>query len=158
MRTRLLCGVTGLAVLLLTGCDSGSASSSGGTSTANTNPTVSCPAASVVNEALGTNVGEATPTKNGIVTVCQYDGGGANIIVRFQTESSGNAFQRGRDGFTESGQDTTDVAGVAEQAYSSSLGGINTLVARKGALEVLITAPAPIDKEKALAAKLLSSV
>jgi hypothetical protein len=149
------------ALLLLTACgsDSSDDATPGGDSTKD------CGAASaaVVNGALGTSVGDPVQSGEGTVIVCTYTDTKSNlpVTVRFQKESSSKTFKTGRDAMDASGQTTTDLADAGDEAYSSSFkaGGIvpelNTVVVRKGSTEVLITAVAPIEKERDLANTLL---
>jgi hypothetical protein len=100
-------------------------------------------------------MGEPNKTVSGIVTVCTYvSAKSGTVLVRFQTKEDAAGFAVGRQGFESSGQKTTDVSGLGDQAFSSTLGGgtiaVTTVVARKGEVEVLVTSRAPVDKETAL--------
>jgi hypothetical protein len=120
--------------------------------------------ASLVSSTLGVQVSEPSEITNASVTACTYlsGGGGSTVIVRYQTEENATTFAAGRHGFEESGQATTAVTGFMDEAYSSSSefgdAVTNTLVARKGSVEILVTAVAPIDAEKALIQKIFDSL
>lgn len=112
----------------------------------------------VVGAALHLNLSHPKQTVNQNVVVCQYDGGGVNTTVRFQSESDADAFAQGKKGFTDSGQRVTDLSGFFDEAYTSTLGAgevvQNTLVARKGDIEVLVTSAANFEQEKKLVTEL----
>ncbi len=111
----------------------------------------------MVGSALGKTVGEPTMQDNPPVRLCYY-GIGSNaraVLVRYQTGTSADYFAQARAGFESHGEKTADVAGVGDQAYSSLLGSVSTLVARKGGTEVLITAPASLDGERQLMLQIL---
>ncbi len=122
--------------------------------------------AAEVNAALGTAV--TAPQVNGTnpLTVCTYSGGTPlkAVIVRFQTGEDPAIFASGKAGFNSNGQATTDVSGYGDEAYSSLLQGaagtigVSTLVARKGDVEVLITAPTALAPVGVLMEKVLSQV
>lgn len=69
---------------------------------------------------------------------------------------------RGRQGFSEHGQTTTDVAGIGDVAYSSTLGtgpeAINTLVVLKGNTEVLISVASDLAHVEGLARIILGKI
>ncbi len=112
----------------------------------------------VVGAALQLNLVHPKQTVNQNVVVCQYEGGGVDTMVRFQTESDADAFARGKKGFTDSGQRVTDLGGFFDEAYTSTLGAgevvQNTLVARKGDIEILVTSAANFEQEKKLVTEL----
>lgn len=144
----------------------GSGTNTGGGPRGNAGLKVDCGSvpASVVNAALGIPVGEPNQTVNSVVTLCQYasTSGSETVLVRFQTNEDAAGFARAKAGFTDSGQPTTDIAGFFDQAFSSSLGSgdlaVNTVVARKGSVEILVTSPAPVDKEKELITKIFAAI
>jgi hypothetical protein len=126
-------------------------------------PTCAVAPAAVVNAALGTDLGDPDETDNGIVTVCAYQGASAgHVTVRFQTQEDAGAFAQGRAGFDSNGEPTKDFPGLGDQAYSSSLGAgssaIKTLVARKGAVEILVSSKASVDAEKTLVQQLFAKL
>ncbi|MEU7529129.1 hypothetical protein AB0A74_25605 [Saccharothrix sp. NPDC042600] len=112
----------------------------------------------VVGAALQLNLAHPKQTVNQNVVVCQYEGGGVNTMVRFQTETDADAFAQGKKGFTDSGQRVTDLGGFFDEAYTSTLGAgevvQNTLVARKGDTEILVTSAANFEQEKKLVTEL----
>ncbi|XVV05308.1 hypothetical protein ACQPW3_07920 [Actinosynnema sp. CA-248983] len=112
----------------------------------------------VVGAALQLNLAHPKQTVNQNVVVCQYEGGGVNTMVRFQSESDADAFAQGKKGFTDSGQRVADLGGFFDEAYTSTLGAgevvQNTLVARKGDIEILVTSAANFEQEKKLVTEL----
>jgi len=149
-----------LSMLLFSACGSSSdtASSDSGSSKG-------CDSANAatVNAALGTSYGEPAVTTQSDVDVCTYTDNASHLtgIIRFQKNTTHQMFSIARQGMDASGQKTTDVDGVGDEAYSSTFKAsslvpeLNTVVARKGSREVLITASAPINKETDLAKKFL---
>src|SRR5215217_4311957 len=98
-----------------------------------------CPPAATVNSSLGVKVREPKKTVNGIVILCNYAptvATAGDVLVRFQTAENEAAFRVGRDGFQSSGQKTTDLPDLGDEAFSSSLRSgtlsVNTVAARKG--------------------------
>jgi hypothetical protein len=126
-------------------------------------PTCSMVSAAVVKATLGIDVQEPTQSTNDAVIGCAYAPAtdGRTLVIRFRTGQDAAAFARGRQEVDGSGQPTTDVA-LFDGGYSSSteFGDIvtNTLVARKGPVEMLVTADASIDAEKALITKVLGGL
>jgi len=112
----------------------------------------------MVTATLGVAVANPDETDNGSVTMCSY--GGGTTIVRFDTATNATSFAVEKQGFATQGMTTTDISGFGDEAYSSilSAGGIttNTVVVRKGSVEVLISSKATIEQEKSLAEKLLA--
>jgi hypothetical protein len=127
-------------------------------------PTCKTAPAALLNSVLGVNVGEPDEQTLDTVVVCRYPlrSGISNVLVRFQLGESAAMFRAGRDGFDSNGQPTKDVSGVGDEAYSSTIGQgdltSNTLVARSGPVEILITSPATIDAEKLLAQQLITAI
>jgi hypothetical protein len=121
--------------------------------------------APLVSSTLGIPVNEPSEIANAAVTECTYlsaGGGGGTVIVRYQTVVNATTFAAGRRGFEDSGQPTTDVRGFLDEAYSTSSefgdNVTNTLVARKGAVEIQVMADVPIDAEKALVQKIFDTL
>lgn len=143
-----------------------STSSSGGATSTTTAlaaaPSCSLVPASQVNSALGVNVGDPTSAVNGSVTTCTYNGTPGQVIVRFETGETPATFQAGKAGFAHNGEPTTDVSGLGDAAYSSSVGSgqfqTNTIVVLKGSLELLVTAPVMQEDVNALARQILLSI
>lgn len=125
-------------------------------------PSCSTVPASEVNSALGVNVGDPTSAVNGSVTTCTYNGTPGQVIVRFQTGENASTFAAGKAAFAKNGETTTDVSGVGDAAYSSSVGAgqfqTNTIVVLEGSLELLVTAPVTQEDVNALARQILLSV
>jgi hypothetical protein len=121
--------------------------------------------ASLVNETLGTTVREADVTDNKTVIVCRYEpttGSGPGVLVRFQNPDDAASFKVAKEGYTKNGLETKDVPGFADEAFSNTIGTgailTNTLVARKGSVQILLTSGATIDKEKALLQKVFDAI
>jgi hypothetical protein len=156
------------ATLLLSACGpsaktpssdgTAAAAGGGGAGGAGAKKTCAVAPASLINSALGRTVGDPEEQDNGTVTVCTYTGGGTTI-VRFDTATDAGSFATEKQGFAPQGMQTVDISGFGDEAYSAvlSAAGIttNTVVVRKGSVEVLVTSSASIDQEKALAQKLL---
>jgi hypothetical protein len=127
-------------------------------------PSCALAPAALVNSTLGVSMGEPEETVNSVVTACRYasTSGSGSVTVRFQTNEDAAGFARARSGFDDSGQRTTDVPGFFDQAFSSTLGSgefaINTIVARKGSVEILVTSHASLDKEKELVRRIFAAL
>lgn len=175
MRLPLLVSVV-VAGVLLAGCTqstagtgaadpSASADANGDTdsSAPATQPACTMVSAAVVKTNLGIDVQEPTQSTNDTVIGCAYapSTDGRTIVVRFQIGQDAATFARGRQGVDGSGQPTSDVD-LFDGGYSSSteFGDIvtNTLVARKGSIEMLVTADASLDAEKTLVTKVLGGL
>jgi hypothetical protein len=121
--------------------------------------------ASLVNSALGTDL--AAPSQNAVnsTTVCQYQGTKAGaVIIRVQTDDTAAGFAAERVTFEKSGQPTKDLAGFGDQAYTNvkhmplNLPDMNTLVARKGQVEILVTSSASLAAEQNLEQQLFTKI
>jgi hypothetical protein len=127
---------------------------------------VSCAIVTVaeVNAALGTALGgRHIDTSNPPTTVCTYSGGTASrsVIVRFQVGQDASTFAGDKATLNGSGQQTTDVSGYGDEAYTYVLaapGGITvtTMLARKGDVVVLISASTALGPIEILMQKILS--
>jgi len=119
--------------------------------------------AALVTSTLNIAVSPPSQVASGSQTECTYLSGvgGSTVTIRLQTGDGAAAFAIGRKGFDEGGQPTSDVTGIGDEAYQSSVefGDVvtNTLVARKGAVEVLVEAVASVDAEKALIQKIFDA-
>jgi len=117
--------------------------------------------ATQVDAALGTRVGSPKVVTNGSVSECTFadHGGPATTIVRVQTGVSPQAWTASRSQFDKHGEPTVTVTGLANRAYSSSLGSgrylYSTIVVLKGRTELLVTAPVALAKVEALARRAL---
>jgi hypothetical protein len=116
-----------------------------------------------VNAALGTTATARHLDSSPPATVCTYAGGTSSrtVIVRFQTGQDANAFADDKAVYDSGGQTTTAVSGYGDEAFSSVLPvpgsvGVTTLVARKGDVEVLISAPTALGPVETLMQKILS--
>jgi hypothetical protein len=111
--------------------------------------------AAVVKSTLGFTVTEPQESFDETEIECTYRpvGNGNALVVKFRTGQDAASFTRIRHESDNTGKPTMDVDGVGDQAYATSdeFGDMvsNTLVARKGSVQMLVTAPAPIDQEKA---------
>ena len=111
--------------------------------------------AAVVKSTLGFSVSEPQESFDETEIECTYRAIGTSnaLVVKFRTGQDAASFARTRHDSDSTGKPTTDVTGVGDQAYASSdeFGDMvsNTLVARKGSTQLLVTAPAPVDKLKA---------
>jgi hypothetical protein len=120
--------------------------------------------ASEVSAALGL---QATGPQSTVVepaTTCRYAVGGneSGVIVRFQTGETAGTFEAEKSNFHTSGQQTTDLAGVGDEAFTSTLGAgsivTNTVMTRQGDTTLLVTAGAPLDKIEAYVRDLLKKL
>ncbi len=112
---------------------------------------------------LGLTVQEPREALNPPVTVCSYFTSNAgSMIVRFEVDSSAEDFLIAREGFDASGQDTEDLKGVGDDAFTTSIGAgtivANSVIAIKGSTEVLVTSSASLKKTAKLVKKLLTLV
>jgi hypothetical protein len=121
--------------------------------------------AALVKQTLGVDVGPAQPNANGSVLVCTYlasPGATGQVIVRFDTASGADQFKSARDAYATQNMQTQDYPGFGDEAYTNTLSAIgittNTLVARKGSVEILISSPASFDQEKSLEQTLFAAL
>ncbi|MGD0321373.1 MAG: hypothetical protein ABSC00_07210 [Acidimicrobiales bacterium] len=142
---------------------SGTRQSSGSTTTAAPS-TPSCDQAPVseVGQALGLHLQSPSSQVTGTVTVCTYSGSPGPVTIRFQSGESSSTFEAAEQSFQQHGEPTTDVPGLGDAAYSSTVGSgqfqDNTIVVLKGSVELLITAPVVLDDINALARQILPSI
>jgi hypothetical protein len=123
---------------------------------------------SLIKSQLGLDVGTTSKTDNGgSVVVCAYPpapGASKTVIVRFDTDSSAAQFKTTRDGYAPQNMQTTDFPGFGDEAYTNTISvsnlGIttNTLVARKGKVELLVSSSASFEQEKSLEQKLFDAL
>ena len=106
---------------------------------------------------LGIQAQAPTSEPNGSVTVCLYASSTnpRSTTIRYETGVSTSDFATGRQQFDANSEKTTTVNGVGDQAYSSSIGNVNSLAVLKGDTAVLISAPASPAKIQALAEQIL---
>jgi hypothetical protein len=151
--------VVGVAVTLLlaSGCSSKKPTA------APSPPAIRCTKApeGTVGSALGITVNPATETDQIPVTVCTYplSSGQGVVVLRFQSVVDASRFGEIRKGFAG---ETKDLTGFHDEAFTSTEGtgatALNSVAARKGDVAIVITAPAPVDKEKALVDQLFSAL
>jgi hypothetical protein len=121
--------------------------------------------ASMVNAALGTNVGEAKEQLVGHGAVCRYapvGGGRGNVVVRIQTDTTRALFDQGRATSDHNGLPTADLPGFEDAAYTSTISAAsvttNTVVALKGTVQVLVSSGATFDMEKSLEQQIFAAL
>jgi hypothetical protein len=129
--------------------------------------TASCGLASpsLVKQALGLDVAAAEANDNGTVLVCTYQpaaGATGVVLIRYDTGSSAAQFKATRDGYATQKMETKDYPGFVDEAYTNTISAIgittNTLDARKGSVEILISSGASFDQEKALEQQLFDAL
>ena len=84
---------------------------------------------------------------------------GVECLIRLQTGATAAGFAAEEGQFSAVGQRPTDLASVGDEAFSSTIGSaqrvVNTVIARKGPVDIQVTSSVAIDKEAALAVQLL---
>ena len=123
---------------------------------------------SLIRSQLGLDVGTPSKTDDGgSVVMCTFPpapGASKTVIVRFDTDSSATQFKTTRDGYAPQNMQTTDFPGFGDEAYTNTISvsnlGIttNTLVARKGKVELLVSSSASFEQEKSLEQKLFDAL
>jgi len=152
--------LTLIAAVVLFACGSSPAATSGppspAASVAATNPGCDLAPGSLVTAQLGVAVGDPRATTTSLVTTCMYTVGSnpSGVIIRFQINEDHAGYSLGMAAFSS----TSDVSGVGAEAYSAVIASYTTLVARKGTVEILLTAKAVLGAEKGLMLILLSKV
>jgi hypothetical protein len=117
--------------------------------------------AAVIKATLNIAVSEPTQTTSGSTISCDYlpADGTYTVVITFVTDQDKDSFARARRSLDSGGHPTTDVPGLADEAYVSSdeFGDTvtNSLVARKGSVSMSVVAVASVEAEKALVAKVL---
>jgi hypothetical protein len=170
MRKFLIIAVLAGVTCALTGCgpDSAGSTNSAGSGGGGGSKTAKCDLAapSLIKDTLGLDVGAPSASDNGgSVLVCTYppaSGATKTVLVRFDTGSDAAQFKTARDSYATQNLTTTDYPGFADQAYTSTISAIgittNTLVARKGKVELPVSSSASFDHEKALEQKLFDAL
>lgn len=164
MRKIQICAVLATAGIALAACgpDTSSGAPGGGS-----DKTANCGLASpaLVQQTLGQNVTAPEANDNGTVLVCTYHpaaGATGVVLIRYDTASDASSFKATRDGYATQKLETKDYPGFVDEAYTNTISALdittNTLVARKGSVEVLISSNASFDQEKALEQKLFDSL
>jgi hypothetical protein len=126
-------------------------------------PVCSLASSAVVKSTLGLTVSEPSQSFDDTETLCTYTStAGINPIVTFRTGQDAASFARARREAEATGDPTREVDGVGDEAYvtAEEFGNqvSNTLVVRRGAVILSVTAAVSVDAEKAFAAKVLSSI
>ncbi len=162
------------SALLLAGCGGGG-SATGNASAPPASPAaggagaaqVTCDLApaSLVNSALGTDLGAPSQTTAGSATACEYKGTKAGAVeIRIQTGDSAAMFTAERKAFDATGQRTKSYPGFGDEAFTNvkhmplSLPDVNTLVTRQGSVEILVVSTASLTAEQTLEQQLFAKV
>jgi hypothetical protein len=120
-----------------------------------------CLSGAVVSRALGERLGEPAVQASGPLRLCRYTPAGTHntILIRLQSGATAAGFAAEQAQFENVGQHPLPLAGVGDQAFSSTITGaaivVRTVIARKGATEVQVTSSATVAQEAALAIRLL---
>ncbi len=120
--------------------------------------------ASLIKEKLNLDVQAPAEVSANNTVECTYLSGmqGNSVIVRFLADRDAAAFADGRRDADTGGEPTSDVWGVGDEAYQSSVEFgdtiTNTMVARKGTVEIEVVSVATVDAEKALLLSLFSAL
>jgi hypothetical protein len=86
------------------------------------------------------------------------------VMIRIQKGDDAAAFAVERKTFDSSGQPTQDYAGFGDEAYTSTktmplgLPNVNTLVAREGSVEILVSSSASTAAEQTLEQQVFTKV
>ncbi len=120
--------------------------------------------ASHINTAMGTTVTSPTASVHGSVTLCSYQASdlGKSVIISYDSNSSSSKFAKNRAVLRTQGDKLGKILGLGDEAYyavATSKGTtVNTVVARRGSHQVLVTSTAgslsdlEVVAEEALAA------
>ncbi len=161
------------SAFLLAGCGNSGSSGTSQSATPPASPAAAGPSqvscalvpAPLVNAALGTDLGAPSQSTGGNAVACQFKGAKAGAVeIRIATGEAAAVFAAGRKAFDSSGQPTKTYAGFGDQAYTSTqhvpmgLPSLNTLVALKGSVELLVSSTASITAEKALEQQLFAKI
>jgi hypothetical protein len=118
-----------------------------------------------VNAVLGTDLAAPDQRPAGNAIACEFKGTKAGAVeIRIQAGDDTAAFAAGRKAFDTSGQPTKDYTGFGDEAYINirhmplGLPDVNTLVARQGSVEILVSSSASIAAERALEQQLFAKV
>jgi hypothetical protein len=166
------------SAFLLAGCGSSGSSSTSQSAASPASPAASSPAAAgqshvscdlvsatLVNAALGTDLSAPSQSTGGNAIACQFKGAKAGTVeIRIATSETAAAFAAERKTFDASGQPTKTYAGFGDQAYTSTqnmpmgMPSVNTLVALKGSVELLVSSTASIISEGTLEQQLFAKI
>lgn len=166
------------SAFLLAGCGSSGSSSISQSAASSASPAASSPAAAgqsqvscglvpatLVNAALGTDLGAPSQSAGANAVACQFKGAKAGTAeIRIATGETAAAFAAERKTFDSSGQPTKTYAGIGDQAYSSTqsmpmgMPSVHTLVALKGSVDLLVSSTASITSEADLEQQLFAKI
>jgi hypothetical protein len=161
------------SAFMLAGCGSSGSSSTSQSATSPASPAAAGPSqvscdmvpATLVNAALGTDLGAPSQSTGGNAIACQFKGAKADAVeIRIATGDTAAAFAAERKTFDSSGQPTKTYAGFGDQAFTSTqhmplgMPSVNTLVALKGSVELLVSSNASTTAEKALEQQLFAKI
>jgi hypothetical protein len=165
--------VSGVAFLLVGAALALGLSACSNTTTAVTETVVTVPidgtpcalvTASQINTAMGTTVTSPTASVHGSVTLCSYQASslGKSVIISYDSKSGPSKFAKNRAVLRTQGDKVGKILGLGDEAYyavATSKGTtVNTVVARRGSHQVLVTSTAgslsdlEVVAEEALAA------
>lgn len=177
--SRVASGMVFLTAVVLAGCSAPDKDRAGGPSSTASGPaptaTTTDPAASaavgspgcalvpaaLVSEHVGMAVKEPAASGSGTAVICNYvSTDGNQIVVRLRSPTTAGDFAKDKQGFVRSGAPVTDVPGVGDEAFSASVTFLekttNSFVARKGDVDVLISAKVSIEKIRSLTTAILA--
>jgi hypothetical protein len=155
-----------LLVLATVSCSGSDAKSTttgtGGTSGASSTAS-DCDAISIseIETILGvTGLGPPRVTDVGELDHCQYPQGTipAMVQIRYDLATNRAAFDEIRTSFDTDGFPTTDVPGLGETAFTSSVADIVTVGTYSDRKSLIINAPASLERVRALCAELLTRI
>lgn len=117
--------------------------------------TLPCPATDSIGSTLRVKPGDAKRTVNDTVIECHYqvNGNRMPVLVKFQLQTNAEKFAARKQEYAGH-LPTVDIPGLLDEAYATSDTPvvepikINTVVARKGSTEILVTAPSSIVADK----------
>jgi hypothetical protein len=115
--------------------------------------------AALVNTTLGLHVGEPEWAGARAGGACVYkdpDKPTPEVVIQFQRDATPESFTAGRASLREAGQQVTEVPGFRDEAYTTTVDDKTLLAARRGRVAVTVTSPAPTERARALAERLLA--
>jgi hypothetical protein len=165
-RSWLRCSVLVLATASCSSGDSepatGSAGGAGGTGgTSSTASACDVISISEIETILGvTDLGPPRLTDVGALDHCQYPQGTIPAVVQIRYDLATNRadFDEIRASFDTEGFPTTDVIGLGETAFTSTTANIVTIGTFSDGKSLIVNAPAPLERVRALCAELLTRI
>ena len=116
----------------------------------------------MIKETLKLEVSPPSEVSADSAVECTYPSGQNSVIIRFQGDRDATTFADRRREADKGGEPTSNVAGLGDEAYLSSVEFgdtvTNTMVSRKGKIEIEVVSVASVDAEKALITKLFGAV